>query len=54
MKTKVIFPEKNKYARSVSEEFDRNFTEALLLALYEKKLISFSQYEQCRRRLRFI
>lgn len=54
MKTKVIFPEKNKYAGSVSEEFDKNLTEALLLALYEEKLMSFSQYEQVRRRLRLI
>lgn len=54
MKTKVLLNEENKNARQPNKEFEKQYINAALLSLYKAEIITFKQYEECKRRLKIV
>ncbi len=54
MKTKIILNGENENARQSSKEFEKQYMRAVLLSLYENKMINDRQYEECKRRLKIV
>lgn len=54
MKTKIILNGENENARRSNKEFEKQYMRAVLLSLYENKMINDQQYEECKRRLKIV
>lgn len=54
MKTKIILNGENENARQSNKEFEKQYMSAVLLSLYENKMINYQQYEECKRRLKIV
>lgn len=54
MKTKIILNGENENARQSNKEFEKQYMRAVLLSLYENKMLNDRQYEECKRRLKIV